>query len=147
MALKQGQFNDIVMADPAVKGVTCNVGGGQMNTGSMIIHLKPLSERKIGVVDVLNRLRRKLAVVPGATLFMQPQQDIQIGGRLGNSQYQFTLQSEDLSELNRWAPIMLEKLKTLPGCATSPRTSKLRVYRPAWLLIVTQHPGSAFPPR
>jgi multidrug efflux pump len=115
MALKQRQFNDIVMADPAVKGVTCNVGGGQMNTGSMIIHLKPLAERKVGVIDVLNRLRRKLAVVPGATLFMQAQQDIQIGGRLGNSQYQFTLQSEDLSELNRWAPIMLEKLKTLPG--------------------------------
>jgi multidrug efflux pump subunit AcrB len=97
-----------------VRGATCNIGGGQMNSGNVIIQLKPLAERKEGVIDVMNRLRRKLAVVPGATLFMQPEQDLQIGGRAGNSQFQFTLESEDLSDLYHWAPIMLEKLKVLP---------------------------------
>ena len=114
MVQKQRQFSEIVLADPAVKGATCNIGGGQMNSGNVIIQLKPLAERKEGVTDVMNRLRRKLAVVPGATLFMQPEQDLQVGGRAGNSQFQFTLESENLSDLYRWAPIMLEKLKVLP---------------------------------
>ncbi|HKN36901.1 MAG TPA: efflux RND transporter permease subunit, partial [Terriglobales bacterium] len=72
-------------------------------------------ERKLTADQVIARLRRKLAVVPGATLFLQSAQDLTIGGRLGNAQYQYTLQGEDLNELNAWAPRVLEKLRTLPG--------------------------------
>ena len=115
MRKKQVQFSQIVVNDPAVEGVTSFVGGGgQMNRGTMIIHLKPLEERKVSADDVINRLRQKLAVVPGATLFLQSMQDLQIGGRPGNSQYQYTLQSENLGDLNTWAPRMFAKMRTLP---------------------------------
>jgi multidrug efflux pump len=64
--------------------------------------------------DVINRLRGKLEVVPGATLYLQSYQDLTIGGRYGNAQYQYTLQGADLNELNRWAPLLLAKVRTLP---------------------------------
>jgi multidrug efflux pump len=80
----------------------------------MFIMLKPLNERKITADQVISRLRPKLTSVPGATLFLQAQQELQIGGRQSNSQFQYTLQSEDLNELNTWAPRILAKLRTLP---------------------------------
>jgi multidrug efflux pump len=76
--------------------------------------LKPLSERKVGISEVINRLRPKLASVPGATFFMQPQQDVQIGGRAGNAQFQYTLQGDNLQDLLAWAPIVEQKLRTIP---------------------------------
>jgi multidrug efflux pump subunit AcrB len=76
--------------------------------------LKPLAERKVSADQVIGRLRRKLAVIAGSDLFLQADQDIRVGGRQSNSQYQFTLEGENLDELNRWAPIMLAKMKTLP---------------------------------
>jgi hydrophobe/amphiphile efflux-1 (HAE1) family protein len=117
MKVKQQQFCDIVMADPAVESVGSFVGGsgGTVNTGRMFISLKPIAQRKVPADQVIARLRRKLAVVPGATLFLQANQDIRVGGRRSNAQYQYTLESEDLSELNTWAPRMLEKLRTLPA--------------------------------
>jgi len=116
MRQKQKQFSDIVMTDPAVYTVVSFVGGngGTINTGRMFITLKPLSERKVSADQVIQRLRRKLAVVPGAVLYIQAQQDIRVGGRSSNSQYQFTLDSENLDDLNTWSPRMLAKLKTLP---------------------------------
>ncbi len=114
MEQKQWQFNSIVLADPAVRAATSGVGGGAMNTGQIHIHLKPLSQRDATADQVIQRLRRKLSVIPGARLFLQADQDIRVGGRQSNSQYQFTLESEDLDELNHWAPIMLKKLETLP---------------------------------
>ena len=113
---KMTQFVNIVKNDPAVNTVVGFAGGGATsNTGRMFITLRPLKERKLTADQVIGRLRRKLAVVPGATLFLQSAQDLTIGGRLGNAQYQYTLQGEDLSELNAWAPRVLEKLRTLPG--------------------------------
>ena len=114
MRVKQRQFSDIVMADPAVDSMITFVGGGAINNGRMFISLKPRSERKITADQVIQRLRKKLAVVPGATLYMQANQDIRVGGRQSNSQYQYTLESENLSDLQSWAPKMLEKIKTLP---------------------------------
>ncbi len=114
MRVKQRQFSDIVMADPAVGSMITFVGGGAVNTGRMFISLKPLSERKITADQVIARLRKKLAVVPGATLYLQANQDIRVGGRQSNSQYQYTLESENLADLQSWAPKMLEKIKTLP---------------------------------
>ncbi len=116
MRVKQKQYSDIVMADPAVASVVTFVGGtgGTTNNGRMYIALKPLSERKVNAGQVIDRLRKKLAIVPGATLYLQANQDIRVGGRASNSQYQYTLESEDLAALDTWAPRMLEKLKTLP---------------------------------
>src|SRR5277367_3114529 len=114
MRVKQRQFSDIVQADPAIGAIVSFVGGGAVNTGRMFIGLKPLSERKISADQVIARLRKKLSVVPGATLFLQAQQDIRVGGRSSNSQYQYTLESENLADLQSWAPKMLEKMKSLP---------------------------------
>jgi multidrug efflux pump len=80
----------------------------------MFITLKPLSVRKISADQVIGRLRGQLAVVPGANLFMQSAQDLTIGGRQSQAQYQYTLQGEDLNELNDWAPRLLTKLRSLP---------------------------------
>ncbi|MGA8767159.1 MAG: multidrug efflux RND transporter permease subunit [Candidatus Acidiferrales bacterium] len=114
MRVKQRQFSDIVMADPAVNSMISFVGGGAINTGRMFISLKQLADRKISADEVIGRLRKKLSVVPGATLFLQAQQDIRVGGRSSNAQYQFTLETENLADLETWAPRMMDKLKTLP---------------------------------
>jgi multidrug efflux pump len=104
----------IVQQDPAVDDVQGFTGGGTLNVASMWAQLKPLEERKVSADQVINRLRGKLARIPGATLYMQAAQDIHIGGRGGNSQYQYTLQSDKLADLNEWAPKLLAKLKTVP---------------------------------
>jgi len=115
MKVKMLRFVEIVMDDPAVETIVGFAGGNtSTNQGRMFITLKPLEERKVSADQVIGRLRRKLAVVPGATLFMQSQQDLTIGGRMSQSQYQYTLQGENLDELNAWAPRLLAKLKTLP---------------------------------
>jgi multidrug efflux pump len=76
--------------------------------------LKPLSERKVSVSEVINRLRPKVARVSGAMFFMQPQQDVQIGGRAGNAQFQYTLQGDNLQDLLAFAPVVEQKLRTIP---------------------------------
>jgi multidrug efflux pump len=115
MKVKMERFVKIVMEDPAVDTIVGFAGGNtSANQGRMFITLKPLAERKITADQVIGRLRKNLAVVPGATLFMQSQQDLTIGGRMSQSQYQYTLQGENLDELNTWAPRLLTKLKTLP---------------------------------
>ena len=112
---KMNDYVAIIMKDPAVATVTAFVGGGgTANTGRMFIMLKPLGERKASADQVIARLRGKLAHVPGATLYLQSAQDLQIGGRMGNAQYQYTLQSESLADLNLWAPKVLAKLRQLP---------------------------------
>ncbi len=104
----------IAQQDPAIEDVQGFTGGGTLNVASVWAQLKPLSERKVSADDVINRLRGKLARIPGATLYMHAAQDIRVGGRGSNSQYQYTLQSDKLSELNEWAPKLLAKLKTVP---------------------------------
>ncbi len=110
------QFAEATSADPAVDGVVAFVGGGgTSNIGSMFVVLKPLGERKLSADQVIGRLRGKLAHIPGATLFFQAQQDLRVGGRMSNAQYQYTLQGDDLEELTAWAPKVLDKMKTLDG--------------------------------
>src|SRR5262249_56564328 len=87
--------------------------GNTTNTGRLFVVLKPWGERKLPVDLVIQRLRGKLAHVPGATLFLQAVQDVRIGGRMGNSQYPYTPPSPGLNELNAFAPRMLAKLRTL----------------------------------
>jgi multidrug efflux pump subunit AcrB len=108
-------FVNTVLADPAVNNAVAFTGGAgnTTNSGRMFVVLKPLEQRKLSVDQVIDRLRGKLAHVPGATLYLQAVQDLRIGGRTSNAQYQYTLQSPDLGELNRFAPRMLAKLRQL----------------------------------
>jgi multidrug efflux pump len=128
MSDKMRRYVDIVMKDPAVDSVVGFAGGNTaQNQGRFFMMLKPLEERNkcktqhfwqscpvVTADDVINRLRGRLAVVPGATLILQSAQDLTIGGRFGNAQYQYTLQSANLDDLNNWAPRLLQKLRTLP---------------------------------
>ncbi|HEY1800123.1 MAG TPA: efflux RND transporter permease subunit, partial [Terriglobales bacterium] len=115
MSQKMRQFVRIVMQDPAVETIVGFAGGNTAsNQGHMFITLKPLADRKISADQVIGRLRRKLAVVPGATLFMQSSQDLTIGGRQSQAEYQYTLQGENLQDLNYWAPRLLAKLRSMP---------------------------------
>jgi multidrug efflux pump len=111
---KLKQFTDIVMADPAVKTLVGEMGGGSENTGQMEVELKPLSQRDASVYQVISRLRPKLAKVPGATLFLRAYQDITVGGRISSSQYQYTLSSENLEDLLQWAPRVEAAMKRIP---------------------------------
>jgi multidrug efflux pump len=124
---KMEQFVQIVLKDPAVDTAVGFAGGGSAtNQGRFFVMLKPLDQRghcktphfwnpcHFSADDVINRLRGKLAVVPGATLFLQVQQDLTIGGRYGQAQYQYTIQGEDLNELNNWGPLLLQKMRSLP---------------------------------
>ncbi|BFU89786.1 MAG: putative Multidrug efflux transporter [Nitrospira sp.] len=114
MCQKLAEVVDIIKSDPAVETVTGFSGGsGSTNSGRMYITLKPLQERQIGVDQVIARLRPQLAQVPGAPTMLQAIQDLRIGGRVSSAQYQYTLQSVDLAELNTWAPRVERRLRTL----------------------------------
>jgi multidrug efflux pump len=116
MSQKMTAFTDLVLKDPAVETVTSFAGGGGgSSTSRMFAQLKPLEERKMSSEEVIARIRRKAAKIPGAALFMQSVQDLTIGGRFGAAQYQYTLQAEKLDELNEWAPKLLEAIKKIPG--------------------------------
>ena len=119
MRHKLTEIVDIVKSDPAVDTVTGFSGGGSgnSNTGRMFIGLKPLHERQLSVDQVIARLRPKLAQVPGAPTVLQAIQDLRIGGRASSAQYQYTLQSVDLAELNTWAPKVERQLRTLKEIA------------------------------
>jgi multidrug efflux pump subunit AcrB len=110
-------LNAIVMSDPdvATVGMTAGATGTQtQNNGRMFITLKPREERTASAAQIIDRLRPRLAQVQGAALFLQPAQDINIGGRPTRTLYQFTLQDPNLDELNNWAPKLFAKLKLLP---------------------------------
>jgi len=114
MRQKLTQFVQIVQQDRAVKTVVGFTGIGQTNSGVIYIALRPLSERKSSADQVIARLRQKLAVVPGATLFLQAVQDIRIGGRLTNAQYQYTLQGPSLQDIDEWTPHITAALQADP---------------------------------
>jgi multidrug efflux pump len=114
MKQRMTRFVDIVKSDPAVANVvafTGSGGGTTTNTGRMFIALKPLEERKVGADQIISRLRRQVASVEGASLFLQSTQDLRVGGRAGNAQYQYTIQSENLDDLTRWGPVLLQQMK------------------------------------
>ena len=116
MSAKLKEFTNLVLQDPAVDTATSFVGGGGgSGTARMFAQLKPLEERKLSSDEVIARIRRKAAKIPGASLYMQSVQDLTIGGRFGAAQYQYTLQAENLNELNEWAPKLLEAIKKIPG--------------------------------
>jgi multidrug efflux pump subunit AcrB len=119
MADLSNQLAAIVQKEPGVQGVVSFVGstGGNSseNTARMFIQLKPFAERDVSAQQIIQRLRPKVAEVPGVKYFMQAGQDINVGGRLSKTQYQYTLTSTDSQELNHWAPIIEANMGKLPG--------------------------------
>ncbi len=116
----QKKAMDIVLADPAVAGLGSSVGGGafnaSVNIGRLFISLKPQAERRnIPAQAVVARLRTKLTNIPGMRVFMVPAQDLRVGGRQSQSQYQFTLWSSDIDQLQLWVPRALERVQQVPG--------------------------------
>jgi hydrophobic/amphiphilic exporter-1 (mainly G- bacteria), HAE1 family len=120
MVRHQQEVSDVVGKDPNVAGLSSNVGGGPggggLNQGRITIDLKPRSERKLSVDQVIAELRPKVAQIPGVRVYMVNQPPINLGGQQGSrSLYQFTLQDTDTAELYRWAPILEAKVRELPG--------------------------------
>jgi multidrug efflux pump len=120
-AMEQLQLKamDIVLADPAVAGLGSSVGASgfnpAVNNGRLFISLKPLNQRNgESTLRVVARLRGKLSRIPGIRVFMVPAQDLRVGGRQSNSQYQFTLWSSDIDQLQAWVPRVLDRVKQLP---------------------------------
>src|ERR1700678_2286856 len=115
MVRRQHALLDVVSSDPGVESYGTGLGGARpINNGFVIIGLKPRDERDASADQIINRLRPQLAKVPGATLFMQAAQDLNIGGRTSRTQYQYTLQDSGINELNEWAPKELAALQKLP---------------------------------
>jgi multidrug efflux pump len=112
------QIVKVIEADPAVEYVNAYTGGrGSMNNGFVFASLKPLSVRKISATGVINRLRPKLNKLTGAAIFLQSAQDLRIGGRSSNAQYQYTIQSDSEADLLHWGPIIKNRMSRLPGFA------------------------------
>ncbi len=116
MRQKLATFIDIVRSDPAVDGVSGYTGGGSRNSGIMFVTLKPQPERP-PAGQIIARLRSRLSHEPGANLYLQAVQDIRVGGRQANAQYQFTLQADELDELRLWEPRVRRALSDLPELA------------------------------
>ena len=115
MSQRMLQLADVVRADPAVAQFGMSGNSSTYNTGNFFIQLKPKGEGRTLTTDqVITRLRPKLAQVEGVTLFLQAGQDINVGGRLSRTQYQYTLTDPDLTELNTWAPRLLTRLRQMP---------------------------------
>ncbi len=114
------QVTKIIQEDPAVAGVGASVGGsnysGAANFGNLFVNLKPLNERGgLSANRVIDRIRNKVAALPGIQMWLVPAQDLRVGGRQGQSQYQFTLWSADLEELYKWAPAVREQVRKIEG--------------------------------
>jgi hydrophobe/amphiphile efflux-1 (HAE1) family protein len=121
MAERQQALMNVVLQDPAVESVSDFMGPGgstpTLNQGRGFVVLKPLEQRKISASQVIDRLRPQLANIQGATLYLQPAQDITIGARIAKTQYQYTLYDADSRELNHWVEIFLNKMKSMPQIA------------------------------
>jgi multidrug efflux pump subunit AcrB len=116
----QREVSTVLSKDPDIAGFGTFFGSGSgntLNTARFFIGLKPHEERSASATQIIARLRPQIARLEGVALFLQPAQDITVGGRISRGQYQYTLQDPSLSELNTWAPKMLEKFKTLPQLA------------------------------
>ncbi len=115
MVRRQHALTDVVARDPDVASYGTGLGGNRpINNGFLVIGLKPRDQRSASADQIINRLRPQIAKVPGATVFFQAAQDLNIGGRLARTQYQYTLQDSDIQELNEWAPKVLAQLQKLP---------------------------------
>ena len=118
MAARQQALAEVILKDPAVESLSSFIGVDGINTtlnsGRILINLKPLEERKLDATTIMHRLQAQLAKVEGITLYMQPIQDLTVEDRVSRTQFQYTLEDPDVNELNTWTARLMEKLKTLP---------------------------------
>src|SRR6202161_3425295 len=118
MAQRQQQLSAIILKDPAVDSLSSFIGidgtNTTLNSGSILINLKPLEDRGINASEVIRRLQPELEKVDGITLYMQPVQDLTVEDRVSRTQYQYTLEDPDLNELNLWTAKLIDKLKQIP---------------------------------
>jgi hydrophobic/amphiphilic exporter-1 (mainly G- bacteria), HAE1 family len=116
MVRRQHAILDVVSRDPEIASYGTGIGGNRpLNTGFVIMGLKPLSERSSSADQIITRLRPQLAKIPGITLFMQASQDLNVGGRTSRTQYQYTLTDSNIDELNEWSPKILAALQKVPS--------------------------------
>jgi multidrug efflux pump len=110
------RFLKIIEADPSIETVVVSTGGGgPLNGGNVNIQLVPLEKRKLSASQVIDRLRPKLAAIPGSRVILAAGQDLQIGGRMTNAQYQYTLQGDQVDDLVKWGPLLVSKMRQMPG--------------------------------
>lgn len=118
MSEQQQALARAVLTDPAVENISSFIGidgtNTTLNNGRMLITLKSLNERKVSASEIIQRLQPKLEKIPGATLFMQPVQDLTIDTQVSRTQYQYSLSSPDSEEVAKWTAVLLKKLQTLP---------------------------------
>ena len=118
MARRQQQLAAVILKDPAVESLSTFIGvdgtNTTLNSGRILINLKPIEERKISASDIIRRLQKKLADVKGIKLYMQPVQDLTVDDTVSRTQYQYTLEDPNADELNTWAPKVVAALSRLP---------------------------------
>jgi len=118
MAARQQALAEVILQDPAVESLSSFIGVDGINTtlnsGRILINLKPLEERKLDATTIMHRLQARLAKVEGITLYMQPIQDLTVEDRVSRTLFQYTLEDPDINELNTWTARLMERLKTLP---------------------------------
>jgi multidrug efflux pump len=118
MAQRQQMLAQVILKDPAVESLSSFIGvdgtNTTLNSGRILINLKPLDDRKISATDVMRRLQPELMKADGITLYMQPVQDLTVEDRVSRTQYQYTLEAPNADELNTWTARLVDKLKTLP---------------------------------
>jgi HAE1 family hydrophobic/amphiphilic exporter-1 len=140
------EFGDVILRDPAISGFgsqTGSTGSAQTaNTARFFIALKPRDERDLTSSQVIDRLRPQLAKIQGATLFLQPTQDITVGGRVARASFQYTLQDSNIAELNEWSVKLLDKLRTLPELADV--SSDLLANAPQLKITINRDQASRF---
>jgi multidrug efflux pump len=119
MALRQQALARVILQDPAVESLSSFIGvdgtNTTVNSGRILVNLKPLTERKAGVEEIIGRLKRQLAQVDGITLYMEPVQDLTVEDRVSRTQYQYTLEDPSAAELSIWTRKLVEKIATIPA--------------------------------
>jgi len=141
----QRQLAEVVARDPDVSNLGSFFGSGSgntLNTARFFIGLKPRDERTATATQIINRLRPQIAKLEGVNLFLQPSQDITVGGRISRGQFQYTVQDANVQELNEWAPKMLQKFKTLPELADV--SSDLQAAAPLMTVSINRDAAARF---
>jgi multidrug efflux pump len=134
MAKQQQALARVILQDPAVENLSSFIGvdgtNSTLNSGRILINLKPLEERKVRASEIIRRLQRELAKVEGITLYMQPVQDLTVDTRVSRTQYHYVLENPDIDELNSFVPRLVEALRAQPelsGVSSDQQNKGLRV--------------------
>ena len=122
MAERQQELAKVILKDPAVESLSTFIGvdgtNTTLNTGRILINLKPLEKRNATASEIIRRLQPELSKVNGITLYMQPVQDLTVDARVSRTQFQYTLDDPNADELNLWAPRLADVLRPILSCAT-----------------------------